>query len=124
LEYLDEVKPETGQYTHGMVAGMIAAFAKQVIENHIAEKQSEPRGDTAEEILDKHLKLMLKDNPEEFVSLEAMKSQPEYSRFIDVMEEYKNTDLRRELKCHAEDCLEMGRCDNPGELCNDCRFYY
>jgi len=40
------------------------------------------------------------------------------------MEEYKNTDLRRELKCHAEACLEMGKCDNPGELCKDCRFYY
>ena len=78
---------------------------------------------TAEEILEKHLLLMLKRTDESYVSVDEMKKQPEWQATINAMLEYSEMQALRihDVVWRCEPCALLhstdwnGKCFKCGE---------
>jgi hypothetical protein len=82
---------------------------------------------TAEEILEKHLLLMLKRTDESYVSVDEMKKQPEWQATINAMLEYSEMQAlrihdvvnRRELLLDFADYSESDKTSQTTDECVD-----
>lgn len=67
---------------------------------------------TAEQILEKHLLLMLKRTDQSYVSVDEMKQQPEWQATTNAMLEYGETQALHALVGRSEpltcECVELG----------------
>jgi len=85
---------------------------------------------TAEQILEKHLLLMLKRTDQSYVSVDEMKQQPEWQATINAMLEYGEMQALRihdvvgrseQFKCHSCGTNHSGKNDDQlYEVCRSC----